>query len=120
MSEHTEMQQVAARLSKETGTPMSLPSYKQVRTAVQHLKLDPDLMAIREGAKSVARPRESAESFVLSIPALALLTEGSMSTRWTCMWSLLLVRRWRAVCMQQCSSVSKRQRSLARSWLWDH
>src|SRR6266568_2739293 len=74
--EHTEMQQVAASLSKETGTPVSLPSYKQVRTAVQHLKLDPDLMAIREGAKSVARPRESAESFVLSIPAPALLTKA--------------------------------------------
>ncbi len=54
--EHTEMQQVAARFSKETGTPVSLPSYKQVRTAVQHLKMDPDLMAMREGAKSVARP----------------------------------------------------------------
>jgi len=75
IQEHTEMQQVAARLSKETGTPVSLPSYKQVRTAVQHLKLDPDLMAMREGAKSVARPRESAESFVLSIPAPALLTQ---------------------------------------------
>src|SRR2546421_1354482 len=73
--EHTEMQQVAARLSKETGTLVKLPSYKQVRTAVQHLKMDPDLMAMREGAKSVARPRESAESFVLSIPAPALLTQ---------------------------------------------
>jgi len=73
--EHTEMQQVAARLSKETGTLVKLPSYKQVRTAVQHLKMDPDLVAMREGAKSVARPRESAESFVLSIPAPALLTQ---------------------------------------------
>jgi transposase len=73
--EHTEMQQVAARLSKETGTPVTLPSYKQVRTAVQHLKMDPDLVAMREGAKSVVRPRESAESFVLSIPAPALLTQ---------------------------------------------
>jgi hypothetical protein len=75
IQEHTEMQQVAARLSKETGIPVSLPSYKQVRTAVQHLKLDPDLIAMREGAKSVARPRESAESFVLFIPAPALLTQ---------------------------------------------
>jgi transposase len=73
--EHTEMQQVAARLSKETGTTVKLPSYKQVRTAVQHLKMDPELVAMREGAKSVARPRESAESFVLSIPAPALLTQ---------------------------------------------
>ncbi len=73
--EHTEMQQVAARLSKDQGSPVKLPSYKQVRTAVQHLKMDPDLVAMREGAKSVARPRESAESFVLSIPAPALLTQ---------------------------------------------
>jgi len=73
--EHTEMQQVAARLSKETGTTVKLPSYKQVRTAVQHLKMDPELVAMREGAKSVARERSSAESFVLSIPAPALLTQ---------------------------------------------
>ena len=73
--EHTEMQQVAARLSKDQGSPVKLPSYKQVRTAVQHLKMDPELVAMREGAKSVARPRESAESFVLSIPAPALLTQ---------------------------------------------
>lgn len=32
-------------------------------------------MAVREGAKSVPRERESAESFVLSIPAPALLTQ---------------------------------------------
>jgi hypothetical protein len=31
-------------------------------------------MAMREGDKSVVRPRESTESFVLSIPAPALLT----------------------------------------------
>jgi hypothetical protein len=73
--EHTEMQQVAARLSKETGTTVKLPSYKQVRTAVQHLKMEPELVAMREGAKSVARERSSAESFVLSIPAPALLTQ---------------------------------------------
>jgi transposase len=73
--EHTEMQQVAARLSKETGTTVKLPSYKQVRTAVQHLKMEPELVAMREGAKSVARERSSPQSFVLSIPAPALLTQ---------------------------------------------
>src|SRR5258708_58824 len=73
--EHTEMQQVAARLSKETGTAVKLPSYKQVRTAVQHLKMDPDLVAMLDQAKSVPRERSSAESFVLSIPAPALLTQ---------------------------------------------
>jgi len=73
--EHTEMQHVAARLSAETGKPVKLPSYKQVCTAVQHLKMEPELVAMREGAKSVPRERESAESFVLSIPAPALLTQ---------------------------------------------
>ena len=73
--EHTEMQQVAARLSKDQGKPIKLPSYKQVRTAVQHLKTEPELVAMREGAKSVPRSREFAESFVLSIPAPALLTQ---------------------------------------------
>jgi len=73
--EHTEMQQVAARLSRETGTNVSLPSYKQVRTAVQHLKMEPELVAMLDQAKSVARPRESAESFALSIPVPALLTQ---------------------------------------------
>jgi hypothetical protein len=73
--EHTEMQQVAARRSMETGTTVKLPSYKQVRTAVQRLKMEPELVAMREGAKSVARERSSPESFVLSIPAPALLTQ---------------------------------------------
>jgi hypothetical protein len=73
--EHTEMQMVATRLSEEAGKPIKLPSYKQVRTEVNHLKLEPELVAVREGAKSVPRPRESAESFVLSIPSPALLTQ---------------------------------------------
>ena len=62
-------------LVEETGTAVKLPSYNQVRTAVQHLKMEPELVAMREGAKSVPRARESAESFVLSIPAPALLTQ---------------------------------------------
>ncbi len=73
--EHTEMQQVAARLSKDSGKPVKLPSYKQVRTEVNRLKMEPELVAVREGAKSVPRERESAESFVLSVPAPALLTQ---------------------------------------------
>src|SRR5207237_7036966 len=39
------------------------------------MKMDPDLMAMLHQAKSVPRERESAESFVLSIPAPALLTQ---------------------------------------------
>jgi hypothetical protein len=75
ITEHTEMQQVAARLSKATGTQIPLPSYAQVRKEVQRLKLEPELVAMREGDKSVPRERESAESFALSIPAPALLTQ---------------------------------------------
>ncbi len=73
--EHTEMQHVATRLTKETGKPVKLPSYAQVRKEVQRLKMEPELVAVREGAKSVPRERESASSFALSIPAPALLTQ---------------------------------------------
>jgi len=73
--EHTELRQVATRLSAETGTMVKPPSYKQVRTEVSRLKSEPDLVAVRERAKSLPRPRSSPESFVLSIPAPALLTQ---------------------------------------------
>ncbi len=73
--EHTEMQQVVTRLTKETGKPVKLPSYDQVRREIHRLALQPDLVAMREGAKSIPRERESAESFALSIPAPALLTQ---------------------------------------------
>ncbi len=59
----------------ETGTTVKPPSYKQVRTEVHRLKMEPALVAVREQAKSVPRARESPESFVLSIPAPALLTQ---------------------------------------------
>ncbi len=75
IGEHLEMHRVAARLAEDTGKPVTLPSYKQVRTAVQRLQMEPDLVAMREGAKAVPRARESVESFVLSIPAPALLTQ---------------------------------------------
>ena len=73
--EHTEMQQVAMRLSEKQGKPVKLPSYAQVRKEVHRLGSEPELVAVREGAKSVPRERSSAESFVLSIPAPALLTQ---------------------------------------------
>lgn len=75
IQEHTEMQQVATRLSAQTGTTVKLPSYKQVRTEVNRLKMEPALVAVREQAKSVPRARESAQSFALSIPAPALFTQ---------------------------------------------
>jgi len=73
--EHTEMRQVAARVSAETGKAVHLPSYDQVRRAVHRLISEPALVAMREGAKALPRLRESPHSFALSIPAPALLTQ---------------------------------------------
>jgi len=73
--EHTEMRQIAARLEASTGETVNIPSYKQVRTEVSRLKSEPDLVAVRERAKSLPRLRSSPESFVLSIPSPALLTQ---------------------------------------------
>jgi transposase len=75
IQEHTEMHQVAMHLSAQTGTTVTLPSYKQVRTQVNRLKMEPEVVAVREQAKSVPRVRESPLSFALSIPAPALLTQ---------------------------------------------
>src|SRR5438270_505108 len=41
--EHTEMQQVVARLTKETGKTVKLPSYAQVRKEVHRLRSEPEL-----------------------------------------------------------------------------
>lgn len=75
IQEHTEMHQVAKRLSAEMGTEVQLPSYKQIRTAVHRLKMEPELVAVREGKSAIPRARASASSFALSIPAPALLTQ---------------------------------------------
>ncbi len=73
--EHTEMRQVAKRLSEETGKTVALPSYDQVRKEVHRLGSEPELVAMREGAKALPRERQSPNSFALSIPAPALLTQ---------------------------------------------
>jgi hypothetical protein len=73
--EHAELRQVAPRLSEETGQAVKLPSYDQVRRAVHRLKSEPDLVALREGAPTLPRARQSPHSFALSIPVPALLTQ---------------------------------------------
>src|SRR5205807_9114163 len=47
----------------------------QVRKEVHRLKSQPELVAMREGAKALPRERQSPNSFALSIPAPALLTQ---------------------------------------------
>jgi hypothetical protein len=73
--EHTEMRQLAAGLTAETGQTVRLPSYDQVRREIHRLKNDDALVAACEGMKSVPRERSSSQSFALSIPSPALLTQ---------------------------------------------
>ena len=73
--EHMEMRQVAERLQASTDTPVKLPSYDQVRREIHRLKSEPNLVAVREQAKSLPRTRSSPDSFALSIPAPALLAQ---------------------------------------------
>jgi hypothetical protein len=73
--EHTEMRQVATRLETSTGKTVKRPSYDQVRREVHRLKSEPELVAVREQIKSIPRERSSPQSFALSIPAPALLTQ---------------------------------------------
>ena len=73
--EHTDMRKVAAQLETSQGKPIKFPSYDQVRREIHRLRNDPALVAVREGAKSVPRARESPESFALSIPSPALIAQ---------------------------------------------
>jgi hypothetical protein len=73
--EHTEMRQLAVRLTAEMGQTVKLPSYDQVRREIHRLKNDDALVVVREGMKSVPRARSSPQSFALSIPSPALLTQ---------------------------------------------
>jgi hypothetical protein len=73
--EHTEMLALAKRLSEEAGETVALPSYDQVRKEVHRLKSQPELVAMREGAKALPRERQSPTSFALSIPAPVLVTQ---------------------------------------------
>jgi hypothetical protein len=82
--EHTEMRQLAARLEVETGEPVKLPSYDQVRREIHRLKNDEAPVATREGSKSVPRARESPNRLRFPSPRQHCSLR-SMSTRWNCM-----------------------------------
>jgi hypothetical protein len=61
--------------SEETGKTVKLPSYDQACRKVHRLKSEPELVVVRERAKSLPRVRESPQSFALSIPAPSLFTQ---------------------------------------------
>lgn len=48
----------AARLSEQTRETVVLPSYDQVRKEVHRLRREPELVAMREGAKALLQQRK--------------------------------------------------------------
>src|SRR5256886_27506 len=70
-----EMRQGSMGCPAQTVTPVTLPSYKRIPAQSSRLKMEPEVVAVREQTKSVPRVRESPLSFALSIPAPALLTQ---------------------------------------------
>jgi hypothetical protein len=87
ITEHADLKRAAKRLQEDTGTPIPLPSYCQVRDYVQVLKQQPQVRRVREQMPGPLRERQSPRSFALSIPAPAQLAKGSMNTAWNCLWS---------------------------------
>jgi transposase-like protein len=75
MAEHADLTRTARRLQEDTGVPIPLPSYHQVRDYVQVLKQEPEARRVREQAPGPLRDRQSPRSFALSIPAPAQLAQ---------------------------------------------
>src|SRR6266699_5207061 len=71
IAEHADLKRVAKRLQEDTGTALSLPSYRQVHDYVQVLKQEPEARRVREQVRGPLRDRQSPRSFALSIPAPA-------------------------------------------------
>jgi transposase len=75
IAEHADLTRTARRLQEDTGVPIPLPSYHQVRDYVQILKQEPEARRVREQAPGPLRDRQSPRSFALSIPAPAQLAQ---------------------------------------------
>jgi len=75
IAEHADLTRTARRLQEDTGVPIPLPSYHQVRDYVQVLKQEPEARRVREQAPGPLRDRQSPRSFALSIPAPAQLAQ---------------------------------------------
>jgi hypothetical protein len=75
IAEHADLKRVAKRLQEDTGTAISLPSYRQVHDYVQVLKQEPQVLRVREHMRGPLRDRQSPRSFALSIPAPAQLAQ---------------------------------------------
>jgi Mu transposase, C-terminal len=75
ITEHADLKRAAKRVQEDTGTPLPLPSYCQVRDYVQVLKQQPEARRVREQMPGPLRDRQSPRSFALSIPAPAQLAQ---------------------------------------------
>ncbi len=75
ITEHADLKRAAKRVQEDTGTPILLPSYCQVRDYVQVLKQQPQVRRVREQIPGPLRDRQSPRSFALSIPAPAQLAQ---------------------------------------------
>jgi transposase-like protein len=75
ITEHADLKRAAKRLQEDTGTPIPLPSYCQVRDYVHVLKQQPEARRLREQMPGPLRDRQSPRSFALSIPAPAQLAQ---------------------------------------------
>jgi len=75
ITEHADLKRAAKRVQEDTGTPILLPSYCQVRDYVQVLKQQPQVRRVREQMPGPLRDRQSPRSFALSIPAPAQLAQ---------------------------------------------
>ena len=75
ITEHADLKRAAKRVQEDTGIPIPLPSYCQVRDYVQVLKQQPQVRRVREQMPGPLRDRQSPRSFALSIPAPAQLAQ---------------------------------------------
>ncbi len=75
IAEHAELKRAAKRIQQDTGTAISLPSYRQVHDYIQVLKQEPQVLRVREQMPGPLRDRQSPRSFALSIPAPAQLAQ---------------------------------------------
>ncbi len=75
VAEHWEMRDLAARLTEQEGRPVPWPTYGQIYRYLATLRHNPAVAAARSGLRHPPRARQSATSYVLSIPAPALVCQ---------------------------------------------
>jgi len=73
--ESIELKDLADLLTKREGTPVLVPSYRQVTYFIESISREKGVIEARSGLKHPPRDRMSPTSFVLSIPSPALICQ---------------------------------------------